>query len=570
MKILLLHTDYIKFKPLKKALKTIEELSEKEKEGNFVEQALVVLTAVEKGDTDVKKIVEKLIENVKDVAKQVNAEKIVLYPYAHLSSDLASPQLATEILNEAEKGLKKSFNVVKAPFGYYKEFELKVKGHPLSELSRSINVEDGKAEVKEEKYDYTKLLHEISKNRLDNSKLKENDHRIIGQQMDLFSFSEVAPGMVFWHNNGLIIKNGLIELWRELHRKAEYQEISTPQVMDNRLWKISGHWDKYKENIFLTEYEKRQFAVKPMNCPGGMLVFKSTPKSYKELPLRIGELGVVHRLELSGVLAGLFRVIQFTQDDAHIFCEEKQLEEEIFGIIDVINTLYKKFNLEFDHIELSTRPEKRIGEEKMWDKSEKLLEDALKKRKMKYKINKGDGAFYGPKIDFHVKDSLGRTWQLSTIQLDFSMPERFELEYTDKDNTRKRPLMLHTVSYGSIERFVGILLEHTNGRMPTWLAPIQVRILNFTDRNTEYAKKIIKELGNEIPNLRIESDFRQTTVPAKVKDAEILRVPYIIVIGDKEEKDKKLAVRVRGNSKIETIGIKEFVEKIKKEISERK
>jgi len=570
MKILLLHTDYIKFKPLKKALKTIEELSEKEKEGNFVEQALVVLTAVEKGDTDVKKIVEKLIENVKDVAKQVNAEKIVLYPYAHLSSDLASPQLATEILNEAEKGLKKSFNVVKAPFGYYKEFELKVKGHPLSELSRSINVEDGKAEVKEEKYDYTKLLHEISKNRLDNSKLKENDHRIIGQQMDLFSFSEVAPGMVFWHNNGLIIKNGLIELWRELHRKAEYQEISTPQVMDNRLWKISGHWDKYKENIFLTEYEKRQFAVKPMNCPGGMLVFKSTPKSYKELPLRIGELGVVHRLELSGVLAGLFRVIQFTQDDAHIFCEEKQLEEEIFGIIDVINTLYKKFNLEFDHIELSTRPEKRIGEEKMWDKSEKLLEDALKKRKMKYKINKGDGAFYGPKIDFHVKDSLGRTWQLSTIQLDFSMPERFELEYTDKDNTRKRPVMLHTVSYGSIERFVGILLEHTNGRMPTWLAPIQVRILNFTDRNTEYAKKIIKELGNEIPNLRIESDFRQTTVPAKVKDAEILRVPYIIVIGDKEEKDKKLAVRVRGNSKIETIGIKEFVEKIKKEISERK
>jgi threonyl-tRNA synthetase len=570
MKILLLHTDYIKFKPLKKALKTIEELSEKEKEGNFVEQALVVLTAVEKGDTDVKKIVEKLIENVKDVAKQVNAEKIVLYPYAHLSSDLASPQLATEILNEAEKGLKKSFNVVKAPFGYYKEFELKVKGHPLSELSRSINVEDGKAEVKEEKYDYTKLLHEISKNRLDNSKLKENDHRIIGQQMDLFSFSEVAPGMVFWHNNGLIIKNGLIELWRELHRKAEYQEISTPQVMDNRLWKISGHWDKYKENIFLTEYEKRQFAVKPMNCPGGMLVFKSTPKSYKELPLRIGELGVVHRLELSGVLAGLFRVIQFTQDDAHIFCEEKQLEEEIFGIMDVINTLYKKFNLEFDHIELSTRPEKRIGEEKMWDKSEKLLEDALKKRKMKYKINKGDGAFYGPKIDFHVKDSLGRTWQLSTIQLDFSMPERFELEYTDKDNTRKRPVMLHTVSYGSIERFVGILLEHTNGRMPTWLAPIQVRILNFTDRNTEYAKKIIKELGNEIPNLRIESDFRQTTVPAKVKDAEILRVPYIIVIGDKEEKDKKLAVRVRGNSKIETIGIKEFVEKIKKEISERK
>jgi threonyl-tRNA synthetase len=572
MKILLLHTDYIKFKPLKKALKTIEELSDKEKEEKSVKEALVVMTAVEKSDKNVKEIVRKLVENVSDVAKQVKAERIVLYPYAHLSSDLASPQLATEVLNEAEKGLKKSFEVVKAPFGYYKEFELKVKGHPLSELSRNINVEEsekGKEKKEEEKYDSVHLLHEISKTKLDSSKLKDNDHRIIGQQMDLFSFSEVAPGMVFWHNNGLIIKNGLIEFWREQHRKAGYQEISTPQVMDNRLWKISGHWDKYKENIFLTEYEKRAFAVKPMNCPGGMLVFKNTPKSYKELPLRVGELGIVHRLELSGVLAGLFRVIQFTQDDAHIFCTEEQLEQEIFNIMDLIGIFYKKFKLEFDHIELSTRPEKRIGSDAIWDKSEKMLENALKKKKVKYKINAGDGAFYGPKIDFHVKDSLGRTWQLSTIQLDFSMPERFELEYTDKDNTRKRPVMLHRVLYGSLERFIGILLEDTNGRMPTWLAPVQVRILNFTDRNTEYAKKIIKELGEEIPNLRIDADFRQTTVPAKVKDAEILRVPYIIVIGDKEEKDKKLAVRIRGNSKIETFGIKEFIEKIKKEIRER-
>ena len=567
MKILLLHTDYIKFKPLKKALKSIGELSEKEKEEKLVKEPLVVMTAVEKWDTDVKKVVEKLVENVKDVAKQVNAKNVVLYPYAHLSSELSSPDLATQVLNEAEKELKKDFSVTRAPFGYYKEFELKVKGHPLSELSREIRIDGGKEEKKEEKYDAKQLLNEISKNRLDSSKLKENDHRIIGQQMDLFSFSEVAPGMVFWHNNGLIIKNELINLWREVHRKADYQEISTPQVMDNRLWKISGHWDKYKENIFLTEYEKRAFAVKPMNCPGGMLVYKNSPKSYKELPLRMGELGVVHRLELSGVLAGLFRVIQFTQDDAHIFCTEEQLESEIFGIMDVINKIYKVFNLEFDHIELSTRPEKRIGSDAMWDKAEKMLEDSLKKKKMKYKINAGDGAFYGPKIDFHVKDSLGRTWQLSTIQLDFSMPERFELEYTDKDNTRKRPVMLHTVSYGSVERFIGILLEHTNGRLPLWVAPAQVRVLSFTDRNLDYAKKIIKQLGEEIPNLRIDADFRQTTVPAKVKDAEILRVPYIIVVGDKEEKEKTLAVRV--NNKIETFKIKEFIEKIKKELSER-
>jgi threonyl-tRNA synthetase len=569
MKILLLHTDYIKFKPLKKALKSIEELSEKEMKEQMVKEPLVVMTAVEKWDTDVKKIVEKLVENVKDVAKQVNAKNIVLYPYAHLSSELSSPDLAVKVLDEAEKELKKDFVVTRAPFGYYKEFELKVKGHPLSELSREIRIDGGKSEVKEEKYDAKQLLNEISKNRLDSSKLKDNDHRIIGQQMDLFSFSEVAPGMVFWHNNGLIIKNELINLWREVHRKADYKEISTPQVMDNRLWKISGHWDKYKENIFLTEYEKRSFAVKPMNCPGGMLVFKNSPKSYKELPLRMGELGVVHRLELSGVLAGLFRVIQFTQDDAHIFCTEEQLESEIFGIIDLIDMLYKKFNLSFDHVELSTRPEKRIGSDAVWDKAEKLLEDALKKKKMKYKINAGDGAFYGPKIDFHVKDSLGRTWQLSTIQLDFAMPERFELEYTDKDNTRKRPVMLHRVIYGSLERFVGILLEHTNGRLPLWLAPAQVRVLSFTDRNLDYAKKIIKQLGEEIPNLRVDADFRQTTVPAKVKDAEILRVPYIIVVGDKEEKEKTIAVRVKGNSKIETMNVKTFIEKIKKEIANR-
>ncbi|VVB82835.1 Threonine--tRNA ligase [uncultured archaeon] len=569
MKILLLHTDYIKFKPLKKALRSLAELPEKEMKEQVVKEPLVVLTAVEKWDSDAKKIVEKLVENVKDVAKQVNAKNIVLYPYAHLSNELASPEKAVEVLDEAEKELKKHFSVTRAPFGYYKEFELKVKGHPLSELSREIRLESEKEARKEETYDAKQLLNEISKNKLDSSKLKENDHRIIGQQMDLFSFSEVAPGMVFWHNNGLIIKNELINLWREVHRKADYQEISTPQVMDNRLWKISGHWDKYKENIFLTEYEKRAFAVKPMNCPGGMLVFKNSPKSYKELPLRMGELGVVHRLELSGVLAGLFRVIQFTQDDAHIFCTEEQLESEIFGIMDVINKIYKIFNLEFDHIELSTRPEKRIGSDAMWDKAEKMLEDSLKKKKMKYKINKGDGAFYGPKIDFHVKDSLGRTWQLSTIQLDFSMPERFELEYTDKDNTRKRPVMLHTVSYGSVERFVGILLEHTNGRMPLWLAPAQVRVLSFTDRNLDYAKKIIKELGEEIPNLRVDADFRQTTVPAKVKDAEIMRIPYIIVVGDKEEKEKNLAVRIKGNSKIETMNVKSFIEKIKKEIEDR-
>ncbi len=565
MKILSLHTDYIKFKPLKKALKKIADLPEKEMGVVKIDEALTILTAVEKSDTDIQGVVNALVENVKDIAKQVNAKNIVLYPYAHLSSNLASPDVAIEVLEKSEKALKKFFNVVKAPFGYYKEFEMKVKGHPLSELSREIKVE---GKLGEEKYDPQQLLREISKSKLDTSKLKENDHRILGQQMDLYSFNETAPGMVFWHNNGLIIKNELINFWREMHRKAEYQEISTPQILDEKLWKISGHWEKYKENIFLTDYEKRKFAVKPMNCPGGMLVYKNKPKSYKELPLRVGELGIVHRQELSGVLGGLFRVIQFTQDDAHIFCTEKQIEDEIANIINLVDIFYKKFDLPY-HVEFSTRPEKRIGSDKLWNKAEKILEQTLKKKKIAFKVNKGDGAFYGPKIDFHVKDSLGRTWQCGTVQLDFAMPERFNLEYTENDNKRKRPVMIHRTIYGSLERFIGILIEHTRGRLPVWLAPTQVRVLSFTDRNENYAKEIIKKLGEKIPNLRIDADFTQTTVPSKVKDAEIMKVPYIIVVGDREEKERTLAVRKKGDNKIEMIKVNDFIEKLKKEIAER-
>ena len=379
----------------------------------------------------------------------------------------------------------------------------------------------------------------------------------------------MAPGMVFWHNNGLIIKNELINFWREVHQKAGYKEISTPQIMDKKLWQISGHWDKYKGNNFVTSYEKRDFLVKPMNCPGGMLVYKNKPKSYKELPLRMGELGIVHRVELSGVLAGLFRVVQFTQDDAHIFCTEKQMEEEVGNALDLLNFIYAKFNFKVDHVELSTRPEKRIGSDKMWDKAETVLEKVLKKKKMKFKINKGDGAFYGPKIDFHVKDSLGRNWQCGTFQLDFAMPERFELEYTDKDNKKKRPVMIHRTIYGSIERFLGILIESFNGRFPTWLAPVQVRVLSFTDRNEKYARDVIQKLGETIPNLRIDADFTHRTVQSKVKDAEITRVPYIIVVGGKEEKDKSLAVRIKGNKKIESMKIDDFIEKVRKEIEGR-
>jgi threonyl-tRNA synthetase len=567
MKTLNLHVDYIEWESLKKAFKKVDELGEQDISKKKIEEALVILIAVEKNDNTSNQLVGEFIENTKSITEQIKTKNIVIYPYAHLSRDLGNPKDAMKILDVLEERLKKEkFEVSRAPFGYYKSFELKVKGHPLSELSREIKVQGNETE---ETFDSKQLLREISKSKLDTSKLKENDHRIIGKQMDLFSFNEVAPGMIFWHNNGLTIYNELINFMRELMKHRGYEEIKTPQIMDKKLWQISGHWDKYKENNFSTEYEGRQFLIKPMNCPGGLLVYKNTPKSYKDLPLKSGEFGIVHRQELSGVLGGLFRVIQFTQDDAHVFCTEKQLEEETSKLMDLIDVIYCKFGFKYS-IELSTRPEKRIGDDKIWDKAEKALENVLKKRKAKFKINKGDGAFYGPKIDFHLDDSLGRTWQCGTIQADFSMPERFELEYTDKDNQKKRPIMLHRAIYGSLERFIGILIEHLNGRFPSWLAPIQVRILSFTDRNEEYGKEVIKKLREAIPNLRIDADFTQRTIQAKVKDAEMMKIPYILTVGDKEQEIDSVNVRKGGQRNLEVKKVDEFIDKLASEIKERK
>ncbi len=581
MKILSLHCDYLKFKPTKKAIKEPEELSEERKKEIEVKDPLGIFVAVEKKDEgDLKKAIDSLVENVLDLKDKVKAEKIVIYPYAHLSSDLSNPAFAQDVLQGTEELLKKKkVEVFRAPFGYYKEFELKCKGHPLAELSRSFGleidvVEKGGKPVKkidnEEVCDPKKLLASISKSKLDTSKLEDNDHRIIGKKQDLFSFNEVAPGMVFWHSKGLTIYNELIKFWREEHIRNNYQEIKTPQIMDAKLWKVSGHWDKYKENNFVTDYEGRPFLVKPMNCPGGMLVYKNSPKSYKDLPMRVGELGVVHRTELSGVLAGLFRVIQFTQDDAHIFCaNEKQVEDEITSLIELINLFYNKVGLSFDHVELSTRPEKRIGSDDVWDMAESILERVLKKLKIKYKVNEGDGAFYGPKIDFHVKDSLKRTWQLSTIQLDFALPERFELEYIDKDGKMKRPIMLHRVIYGSLERFIGILIEHLSGSFPTWLSPVQVKVLSFTDRNEKAAQKVLDKLKAE--GIRAEGDFGSSTMGDKVRNASMMKIPYIVTIGDKEEEKGTLAVKKRGEEK-PRFGIKldKFLEDLKEEINERK
>ncbi|MCK4650020.1 threonine--tRNA ligase [Candidatus Pacearchaeota archaeon] len=560
MKTLNLHCDYIKFKALKKAMKSIDEIAPDQTLENETKECLVVLTAVEKSDT--KESVPQLVESIKKIAEQIKPKTIVLYPYAHLSSDLSSPETAIEILNETAKQLS-PLRVIRAPFGYYKTFELKVKGHPLSELSREFKIQGNEEEdVSEEQRE--KLLRQVSRAKLDTSKLKENDHRIIGSKMDLWSFNNVAPGMVFWHPKGLHIKNKLIELWRNLHRTAGYEEISTPQIMDRKLWEISGHWSKYGENNFKTEYEKRDFLVKPMNCPGGMLVYKTTPKTYKDLPLRVGEVGIVHRVELSGTLGGLFRLIQFTQDDAHIFCTENQLGSEVEKVIALINKIFNTFGLEFDHVELSTRPEKRVGSEKIWDLAEKSLEEILKKLKMKYVINEGDGAFYGPKIDFHLKDSLDRTWQCSTIQLDMALPERFELNYQDKNNQNQKPIMLHRVIYGSLERFIGIITEHFNGKFPLWLSPNQIKVMTLNDDVKNYASEVYQKLFDA--DFQVELNDKSETMGKKARDAQIQRFNYLVTIGEKEKQENKIAVKARDSKKIETMNLKEFIEKLKIEI----
>jgi len=565
MKILALLSDYINIEPKKKAIKDAEKI---EKKLLSEKECLVVFISAEKIDEkNTKNVAKNLKKQIEDISDKVKTKTIVLYPYVHLSNTPSSPKKALEILEETEKILKKDkYKTQRAPFGWYKGFEIKVKGHPLSELSREFSEEEEKET--EEECDYKQLLKDVTKSRLDKSKLKDNDHRILSQKMDLFSFNEIAPGMVFWHNDGLVIYNELIKFWREEHKKQNYQEISTPQILDKKLWKISGHWEKYKENIFLTSYEGREFAVKPMNCPGGILIFKNTPKSYKDLPLRVAELGNVHRQELSGVLGGLFRVIQFTQDDAHIYCTEKQLEKELISVINLINQIYDVFNFE-SFIELSTRPEKRIGDEKLWDKAEDALEKVLKKQKIKYKLNKGDGAFYGPKIDFHIKDSLGRTWQCATLQLDFAMPERFDLNYIDKNSNKKRPIMLHRTIFGSLERFIGVLLEHTNGRLPLFLAPKQVRVISFTDRNQKYAQQVIEGLQKANPNLRIDSDFRSESIGLKIKDAQIKRIAYMVVVGDKEEQEKTISVKEGGQKESRNMSTDDLIAELKDKLDKK-
>ena len=396
---------------------------------------------------------------------------------------------------------------------------------------------------------------------------KKRDHRKLGKELELFSFHEEGPGFPFWHNNGMILLNNLKEYLREKLRELDYEEINTPIILNQKLWLQSGHYDNYKENMYFTEIDERDFAVKPMNCPGSTMVYKTTMKSYRDLPLRLYEFGLVHRHELSGVLSGLFRVRSFTQDDAHVFCTPDQIEDEITVLINLIFEIYNKFGFDDVKVYLSTRPEKYIGSEEVWDNSEKSLATALDNAKVKYKINEGDGAFYGPKIDFVVKDSLRRDWQLGTIQLDFSMPERFGLEYVGTDSKIHRPVMIHRAIFGSFERFVGVLTEHYSGYFPLWLTPVQVNVLPISDSHKEYAKKVYDELRKA--GLRVKIDNRSEKVGYKIRESENRKIPYMIVLGDKEAEGNNISVREHLKGDIGKFELNEFIEKIKLQSDKR-
>lgn len=396
---------------------------------------------------------------------------------------------------------------------------------------------------------------------------EKRDHRRIGKEMNLFMLCDEAPGFPFFLPKGMAIKNALIDYWREIHTRENYVEVSTPLIMNRKLWETSGHWDHYKDNMYSTMIDDEIYCVKPMNCPGGVMVYRSQPHSYRELPMRVGELGLVHRHELKGALHGLFRVRCFTQDDAHIFMRREQITDEIIGVVHLINEVYSKFGFKY-YVELSTRPENSMGSDEDWEAATNGLKSALEKLGLPYKINEGDGAFYGPKIDFHLEDSIGRTWQCGTIQLDFQMPLNFELEYTDENGGKQRPIMVHRVCFGSIERFIGVLTEHFAGKFPVWLAPTQAKVLMISEKCSEYAHKVYEALRDK--KVRCELDDRNEKIGYMIREAQTIeRVPYMVIVGVKEAEEGTVSVRCRDSGFTETMPLESFLDKITSEIRDR-
>ena len=475
------------------------------------------------------------VELIEDLPE---GEEISFYSQGEFVDLCAGPHLMST------KGVGKAFKIMSLAGAYWRGDE-----HNKM-LTRLYATAFGK---KEELEAYITMMEEA----------KKRDHRKLGKELGLFMMHEAGPGFPFFLPKGMVLKNTLLDYWRQIHKKAGYVEVSTPIILNRKLWETSGHWDHYKNNMYTTVIDGEDYAIKPMNCPGGVLVYASEPRSYRDLPLRVGELGLVHRHEKSGQLHGLMRVRCFTQDDAHIFMTPDQIKDEIKGVVALINEVYSLFGFEY-HVELSTRPEDSMGSDEDWEMATEGLRSALDEIGLPYVVNEGDGAFYGPKIDFHLVDCIGRTWQCGTIQLDFQLPQRFELEYIGADGEKHRPIMIHRVVFGSIERFIGILIEHFAGAFPTWLAPVQVKVLPISEKYMDYAENVKKKLDEA--GIRVELDTRSEKIGYKIREAQQAKIPYMLVVGQKEEEDGTVAVRSRAAGDEGTKSLDAFIADIQKEI----
>ncbi|WP_277292883.1 threonine--tRNA ligase [Veillonella montpellierensis] len=517
--------------------------------------------------TTIEKEMKKIVKENHPLVKQIMSRKEALEFFADKNEDY-KVELIRDLPEDEEISVYAMGDFIDLCAGPHVASTGKVKAFKLQSIAGAYWRGDEKNKMLQriygtafEKQDdldqYLAMLEEAAK----------RDHRKLGKELGLFVIKEEGPGFPFFLPKGMALRNELEAFWRELHHEFEYVEIRTPIILNRQLWETSGHWFHYRENMYTTQIDGEEYAIKPMNCPGGILVYKNEPHSYRDLPIRMAELGLVHRHELSGALHGLFRVRSFTQDDAHVFMLPSQMKEELMKVIELFDRTYSQFGLKY-HVELSTKPENAMGDDAIWDAATEALREAIEAKGISYVINEGDGAFYGPKLDYHIEDSIGRTWQCGTIQLDMNLPERFNMEYIGEDGQKHQPVMIHRACFGSLERFIGILTEHFAGAFPTWMAPVQVKIMAISEHQAEYAKNIAKAMTAEY--IRVEADVRNEKIGYKIRQAQMEKVPYMLVVGDKEMADGTVSIRKRGEGEIGAMDWKAFMADLQKEIKERR
>ncbi len=527
-----------------------------------LDNVLVIFVSVEKGDTE--QTADQAARDTEEFMAKLARDRVLVYPFAHLSNNLEAPAEAMRLLERIHSRLARNHDSVKAPFGWTKKMSIDIKGHPLAEQSRSYGPSEQKKVYSKAKPVEANLAM-VKKS--DWSGLPEGDHRTIGERLDLYSFQEVSPSMVYWHPNGRVIYSELVRFIRELEDEYGYEETSTPVVSNTALWHLSGHFDHYKDNMFMFDTGMGQMGLKPMNCPSTILIYKSRRWSYRDLPFRTATFDKLYRKEVSGALTGLFRVMELTQDDGHIFLAESQVEREAEKFLELVKRVYDTFGLRYT-AKLSTMPKDHMGDDELWDRATGSLKRALEKEGMEYEIKEGEGAFYGPKIDFDIYDSMGRAWQCGTLQIDYQMPIKFGLEYTAEDGKEHTPVILHRAALGSLERFTAILVEHMHGKFPTWIAPVQVAVLSISEQQSGYAEQVYSRLREE--GIRALLDVSDRTLQYKIRDAKMKEIPYTLILGKKEEEAGTVSIRMRNGEQKNQQKIDDLIAQLNDEIKGRK